>query len=148
MEPDPLGAFIRERRIQLDLSQRELAERAGISHSYIANLERGFDYSTGRRNRPTVEKLEQIARGLGVPADQLLRLSMQRRGSLVPTPDEPRYPPTPSEQSIMRLAEEEGIVFPFDAPGFWTRSPHERRHTFRYLEGLIDEARESRPENR
>ena len=36
-----IAAHIRERRYELDLTQRELAERAATSHSFISKLESG-----------------------------------------------------------------------------------------------------------
>lgn len=72
MPENPLGIFIKARRQQLGIaSQRELATKAGISHGYIANLERGYDYATGKHVNPSVEKMEQIARALRVTPEQL-----------------------------------------------------------------------------
>lgn len=37
-----LGRFIRQRRIALNLSQEELAERAGLHRTYVSDVERGI----------------------------------------------------------------------------------------------------------
>jgi repressor LexA len=66
-----LGDFIRDRRKALKLSQRELAAASGVSHGYIANLERGFDYATGKPTSPSMEKLEMVAKGLRVSFEEL-----------------------------------------------------------------------------
>ena len=57
-----IAAHIRERRYELELSQKEVAERAGTSHSFISKLERGDHI-------PTIPVLERI---LTVLDEQLL----------------------------------------------------------------------------
>jgi ribosome-binding protein aMBF1 (putative translation factor) len=54
-----IGELLRTRREELGLSRRELAERAGTSHSAIARVE------TGHR-RITVDTLQRIANALNV----------------------------------------------------------------------------------
>lgn len=61
-----LGRKIRELRKQRNLSQTELAEKAGISFITISRIERG-------ERDPHVKTLARIAKGLGVPAFELLR---------------------------------------------------------------------------
>lgn len=48
------------------LSLREVAARGGLSKDYVASVE------SGRVRNPTPEKLGRLARGLGVPAVELL----------------------------------------------------------------------------
>jgi transcriptional regulator with XRE-family HTH domain len=50
--PSSIGTAIRHYRLQAGLSQTELAERAGLHRSYLANLERG----------PETEQLKRIIR--------------------------------------------------------------------------------------
>jgi ribosome-binding protein aMBF1 (putative translation factor) len=57
-----IAAHIRERRYELDLTQKQVAERAGTSHSYISKLERGDHI-------PTIDVLKKI---LGVLDEELL----------------------------------------------------------------------------
>ena len=57
-----IKAFRAKRRI----TQAELAERAGISHGYLARLE------TGRQD-PTITTLEKLAKALKVPIGRLLK---------------------------------------------------------------------------
>jgi transcriptional regulator with XRE-family HTH domain len=63
-----LGRRIREVRKERGISQGELAEKAGISLITISRIERG-------ERDPHVRTLAQIARGLGIPAYELLRSS-------------------------------------------------------------------------
>jgi ribosome-binding protein aMBF1 (putative translation factor) len=53
-----IAAHIRERRFELDLTQQEVAERAGTAHSYISKLE-------GGDHMPTIAVLQRILRVLG-----------------------------------------------------------------------------------
>lgn len=57
-----IAAHIRERRYELDLTQQEVARRAGTSHSFISKLERG-------EHIPTIPVLNRI---LAVLDEQLL----------------------------------------------------------------------------
>jgi len=63
-----IAAHIRERRYELDLTQREVAERAGTSHSFVSKLERGDHI-------PTIPVLQRI---LAVLDEQLL-IGIERR---------------------------------------------------------------------
>jgi transcriptional regulator with XRE-family HTH domain len=83
-ERNPLGDFIKERRSALGLSLRDLAIQSGVSHSYLNNLERGTDYSTGKPTNPTVDKLAMVAKGLKVSPDVLIGIL---RGTPVPAYD-------------------------------------------------------------
>lgn len=57
---------IRRLRKQRDMSQEELALRAGINTVYFGQIERG-------QKCPTVDTLYKIAMGLDVPLTELLR---------------------------------------------------------------------------
>lgn len=56
---------IRTKRKGLELSQEQLAERAGLSHNYIARLELGW-------NSPSLSTLLSLASALGMHASDLL----------------------------------------------------------------------------
>ena len=62
-----LAQNIKKFRIQLGLSQEELARKAGITYSTLIKLESGVN------KNPTVKTLQQLASGLGVSLDQLLK---------------------------------------------------------------------------
>ncbi len=61
-EKNWIAAHIRERRYQLHLTQQEVAQRAGTSHSFISRLESG-------QHIPTIPVLKRI---LAVLDEQLL----------------------------------------------------------------------------
>jgi ribosome-binding protein aMBF1 (putative translation factor) len=63
-----IAAHIRERRFELDLTQREVAARAGTSHSFISKLE-------GGDHIPTIPVLKRILAVL----DEELLIGIERR---------------------------------------------------------------------
>ncbi|MBS1676002.1 MAG: helix-turn-helix domain-containing protein [Actinobacteria bacterium] len=69
-EKNWIAAHIRERRFELDLTQKELADQAETSHSYISKLERGD-------HMPTIPVLKRI---LAVLEEELL-IGIERRES-------------------------------------------------------------------
>lgn len=69
-EKNWIAAHIRERRYELDLTQQEVAERAGTSHSFVSKLERGDHI-------PTIPVLMRI---LAVLDEQLL-IGIERRAA-------------------------------------------------------------------
>ncbi len=56
---------VRRLRAKKKLSQKSLADKVGISVSYVSMLERG-------QRSPPLETIEKMARALGVPAPSLL----------------------------------------------------------------------------
>jgi transcriptional regulator with XRE-family HTH domain len=60
------GTFLREKRRVAGLSQRQLAERAGLDFSYISKLE------NGRLPAPAADTVVRLAEILGCPAEDLL----------------------------------------------------------------------------
>ena len=62
-----VGRNVQRLRADKGWSQEELAFEAGLHRTYVSGVERGI------RN-PTVEVLGQIAKALGVPPGDLLRL--------------------------------------------------------------------------
>ncbi|HVW18438.1 MAG TPA: helix-turn-helix transcriptional regulator [Solirubrobacteraceae bacterium] len=60
-----LGAAVRERRLELGLTQEGLALRADLHQRWISNVENGV------RN-PSYGSLRRLASGLGLPASALL----------------------------------------------------------------------------
>ncbi len=59
-----LGDFIRDRRNQAKLSLRKLSELAGISNTYLSQIERGL-------RKPSADILQSIAKGLRISAETL-----------------------------------------------------------------------------
>jgi ribosome-binding protein aMBF1 (putative translation factor) len=63
-----IAAHVRERRYELGLTQQQVAERAGTSHSFVSKLESGDHI-------PTIPVLQRIVRVLG---EELL-IGIERR---------------------------------------------------------------------
>lgn len=62
------GKWLIEKRLDAKLTQVQLAERAGISPNYVSALERDEPNARdGSPRRPRVEKVDRIAKALGVP---------------------------------------------------------------------------------
>lgn len=61
-----LGSNVRQLRQKKNWSQEELAGRADLSQTYVSQLESG-------QRAVTIDVLDQLARALGVPPDQLLK---------------------------------------------------------------------------
>lgn len=62
-----LGKFIEILRNEKGLSQRQLAEKAGISHTEVWRLE------SGERKNPSPPVLKSLAPHLGVPYEELMK---------------------------------------------------------------------------
>lgn len=65
MKYDSIGANIRMFRMEKNLRQEDIAERAGLSTNYIGMIERG-------EKIPSLEKFIDICNALHVSADQIL----------------------------------------------------------------------------
>jgi transcriptional regulator with XRE-family HTH domain len=65
-----LGEVVRKRRLALNLSQEELASRAGVHRTYLSDIERGA------RNI-TITVLNRLAEALEVKVSRLFRLTEQ-----------------------------------------------------------------------
>ena len=61
---ETLGDYLREQRVNAELSLRQLAEQAGVSNPYLSQIERGL-------RRPSAEVLQQLAKALRISAEQL-----------------------------------------------------------------------------
>jgi transcriptional regulator with XRE-family HTH domain len=66
-----LGEVVRKRRLALNLSQEELAGRAGVHRTYLSDIERGA------RNI-TITVLTRLADALDVKVSRLFRLTEQQ----------------------------------------------------------------------
>lgn len=81
-----LGERLRRLRRLRDMSQTELASKAGMSPSYLSDLERGV------RGAPTAPVLEALADGLDVTVDELLGRA-QRSGEVKSLMARAKLPP-------------------------------------------------------
>lgn len=61
------GDWLRDKRAEKHISGPELERRSGVSRQFVSDLERNTaSPKTGRLVKPTVEKVDALARGLGV----------------------------------------------------------------------------------
>ena len=67
MSPQELGHMLKALRERKGLTQVELAEKAGVTQSYLARLE------AGERENPSLDVLKRLAEALGVPLSKLLK---------------------------------------------------------------------------
>ena len=69
MKPDILSKFgeiVREKRLDLGLSQEDFAEIAGVHRTYVGMIERG-------EKNITLRNIEKFANALGVPVNKLMK---------------------------------------------------------------------------
>lgn len=64
-----LGEYIREKRKEKDMSQRDLAAASGISNAEISRIE------SGKRKEPSSSFLKELAKALNVPAKEILEVA-------------------------------------------------------------------------
>ncbi len=64
---ETLGSIIKRRRLAMGLTQRELAELVGISHTYIYQLEKG------RNDIPSPDVMARLAKTIDISEVRLLR---------------------------------------------------------------------------
>ncbi|MEE4024999.1 XRE family transcriptional regulator [Gordonia sp. PKS22-38] len=99
-EPDvaqvSLGAEIRRRRKESGTTLANLAVQAGISHSFLSQLERGYA-------RPSMTTLERIARALSTTQVSLM---------LAADPALARNTPTPAPEGTHIVRSDEGALLP------------------------------------
>lgn len=95
---DGIGHRLREERVRVGLSQRELARRVGISPSLISQLESGL-------SKPSVGTLYGIVTELDVSLDRIIR---GREYEAAPGEQESRQPKgplvRPGERRVIELA--------------------------------------------
>ena len=72
MDVMKIGAFIKSQRTEINLTQKELAQRAGIDFRFLGNIERGI-------SKPSVDTLVKIARALDMPLDLLVAEHIVRK---------------------------------------------------------------------
>jgi transcriptional regulator with XRE-family HTH domain len=93
-----LPLALRILRHRADLTQLQVAERAGMGKSTISSYERGA-------NLPSTEGLEKILAGLGASLLDLHRALYMARGEdpppVKPMPDEPPLPPVVLDEGMV-----------------------------------------------
>lgn len=66
-----IGDLVKEYRTANDLSQSDFGERCGLSKGYISMLERNVNPRNNKPIAPTIETLDQIAKGMMITLDEL-----------------------------------------------------------------------------
>lgn len=98
----PFGELLREKRRASGLSQRQLAERAGVDFSYISKLE------NGRLPAPADDTVVRLCKILGCPSEEFFaaakKLPTELGESLVGQPAALRFL---QEASRLKLSQEE-----------------------------------------
>lgn len=82
----PIGDNIKKYRIAQKLTQKELAEKANISRSYLADVENG-------RYNPSIEVLNAIAHALNVPASEFLKNNNDNNDNTIMQKINPKFKP-------------------------------------------------------
>ncbi len=71
-----LGDFIRNYRGEHDLSLRDFAKKADISHTHIDSIEKGINFRTGKPVKVTAETIKKLAKAMNVDEDYIFQLSI------------------------------------------------------------------------
>lgn len=66
-----LGDFIKAYREKNDLSQRQFADKSGVSNGYISMLEKNENPKTGQPLSPSMPVLKKIASAMGMTVNDL-----------------------------------------------------------------------------
>ena len=129
------GTVIKEKREELELSQRNLADLLPFSAGYIARFESGYSQP------PSEDKIRQLAHALDIPEDYLLFLASLEPKS--PTKIIKDYPNTLAlfQRVIALMSEEEKTtsVFAFEKRlGVLSKDPINLAYNFkRFLLGEL-----------
>lgn len=56
------------------MSQRDFAKKCGLSHTYIAALEKNIDPRTNKPIAPTLDTVKYIAKGVNMSIEEILKM--------------------------------------------------------------------------
>lgn len=68
-----LGDYIKNYRMEHELSQRKFAALCGLSYGYISMLEKGVNTSTGDPIVPTLQTMRSLAKAMGTTIHNIAR---------------------------------------------------------------------------
>ena len=111
------GAFIARKRIEKDVKLKPIAEKMGVSVTYLS------DIIKGRRNPPDMDGLEALSNALGLDkeeAEEMLDLAGRDRNQV--SPDLPDYimdESLPSARVALRRAKSQNL-----GDDFWQEVNH------------------------
>ncbi|MDE7261601.1 MAG: helix-turn-helix domain-containing protein, partial [Oscillospiraceae bacterium] len=77
MEDIQIGAFIRDRRLQLEMTQQQLADKLGVTDKAVSKWERSVSY-------PDITILRELADALSVSVSELLAGKRDPQPAAVP----------------------------------------------------------------
>lgn len=101
------GAFIARKRLEKDVKLRPIADKLGVSVTYLS------DIIKGRRNPPDIDGLEALAQILNLSTEErveMLDLAGRERNQV--SPDLPEYimdESIPNARVALRRAKSEGL---------------------------------------
>jgi len=101
------GAFIARKRLEKDIKLRPIAEKLGVSITYLS------DIIKGRRNPPDIDGLEKLAQALNLneqEREEMLDLAGRERKQV--SPDLPDYimdESLPNARVALRRAKSQGL---------------------------------------
>lgn len=101
------GAFIARKRLEKDIKLRPIAEKLGVSVTYLS------DIIKGRRNPPDIDGLEKLAQALNLneqEREEMLDLAGRERKQV--SPDLPDYimdESLPNVRVALRRAKSQGL---------------------------------------
>ena len=124
-----LGRAIQSLRAERGLKRRKLAERAGLSYAYLAEIENG-------KKEPSTRILDAIAQALGIRLPELMEVaeSLQEMANTTLAPASSAEPAEPREKSPMmaeRLSESRSWFHRPSEPVQYLRSPRGLKPTAR-----------------
>ena len=95
-DTNKLGEFLRTRREELGLTQRQLSQKIGVEGSHVAFIESG-------RRKPSLKLVGRMADTLGVDRQELLVLAHPEAKALIAEPaSEPSKKTAPSWQRFIK----------------------------------------------
>ncbi len=129
IKPTKLGIFVKERRTQLGLMAKDVAERAGLPGSAIARIESGF------HTHPSPRTLEAVAQALDVSLlDLMAEAGTVPKGTLPSLApylrakyDLPESIVCEIEKFLEHIGQEHGLELG-DHPSDRSPQPPQRRH--------------------
>lgn len=96
-----IGDFIKKYRQEHNMSMQNFANITGLSKAYVGMLEKIYNPKTNQPISPSIDKLNQIAKGIGITLDDLLQ---QLDGS------QPIIIPPPKEENLKKIFSERLVI--------------------------------------
>lgn len=70
-----IGNFLKEHLTANNISERNLAKKCKMSHSYLNQIIKGCNPTTGKPISPTIKTLEKLSEGLNLDVDSLQQIA-------------------------------------------------------------------------